>query len=333
MTVSVVIPTYNASPFLVETLASVFAQSRLPDDVIIVDDCSPDDTVALAESIAATAPVPVRVIRQAKNSGGPSGPMNVGVRASTSDIVVLLDQDDLMTPERIARHCDGFERPEVGLTFGGITRIDAAGKLTPGPYMVEPARAIALAVAEVGRGVWLLDSARAYADILLTGALASASNLAFRKSLWEAVGGFREDHQFCWDCEFFCQATRVTEVAYLDTCLTYYRLHGGNFHKVSPRFAAEWVGFLARHYDDPLWPVDRDALAAVIREQHFGTGYRLSTAGRPFAAAKAYASAVRYGSSPFTSAKWTAKAFARAARDRLRPRRTPVPSPTAEAGP
>ena len=333
MAVSVVIPTYNATPFIAETLASVFAQTRLPDEVIVVDDCSPDGTVALVESIAATAPVPVRVIRLPANSGGPSAPMNAGVRASESDILVLLDQDDLMAPERIARHCEGFERPGVGFNFGWITRIDGAGVRHPGFYMVEPSRVIGTAAAEVGPGVWSLDSPRVYTDLLLHGALASASNLAFRKSLWVAVGGFREDLQFCWDCEFLCQATRRSEVAYIDTCLTYYRLHGGNFHKVSPRFAAEWIAFLASHYANPLWPLDRASLAAVIREAYMDRGYRHSTAGQPIAAAKAYATALRYGASPRTSAWRTTKAFARAARDCLRPGSAGTTSNAAGAGP
>ena len=60
--VSVVIPTYNALPFIAETLASVFAQTRLPDEVIVVDDCSPDGTVALVELIAARGPLANSVV-------------------------------------------------------------------------------------------------------------------------------------------------------------------------------------------------------------------------------------------------------------------------------
>ena len=92
--VSVVIPTYNASPFIRETLASVFAQTRLPDEVIVVDDCSSDGTAALADSLVATAPVPLRIIRLPKNTGGPAAPTNAGIAEASGDIIATLDHDD-----------------------------------------------------------------------------------------------------------------------------------------------------------------------------------------------------------------------------------------------
>jgi glycosyltransferase involved in cell wall biosynthesis len=117
-TVSVVIPTYNASPFIREALASVFAQTRLPDEVIVVDDCSPDDTVAVVEQIAANAPIPVRVIRLSKNSGGPAAPIEYGVRHATGDFIAVLDQDDIFCQEKLLREAEILaKRPDVRLVF------------------------------------------------------------------------------------------------------------------------------------------------------------------------------------------------------------------------
>ncbi|MGP3735923.1 glycosyltransferase family 2 protein [Streptomyces sp. GDS52] len=82
--VTVVIGAYEAMPYLVECLASLEAQTIAPEriEVIAVDDGSTDGTGECLEEFAGRAPMPVTVIRQA-NSGGPSGPRNIGLDRAT----------------------------------------------------------------------------------------------------------------------------------------------------------------------------------------------------------------------------------------------------------
>ncbi len=61
--VSVVIPTHNGRAFLADALDSVLAQTERPAEVLVVDDASTDGTADLAEELARTAPLPVRVVR------------------------------------------------------------------------------------------------------------------------------------------------------------------------------------------------------------------------------------------------------------------------------
>ena len=61
MTVSVVIPAYNTSRFMRGTLGSVFTQTRMPDEVIVVNDASTDGTPAIVREMAAGASVPLRL--------------------------------------------------------------------------------------------------------------------------------------------------------------------------------------------------------------------------------------------------------------------------------
>src|SRR5262249_31104546 len=77
-TVSVIIPTYNGSAFLLDCLSSVFRQTQPPDEIIVVDDCSKDGTASMVAALARDSPVPLRVIPLVRNSGGPSRPLNVG---------------------------------------------------------------------------------------------------------------------------------------------------------------------------------------------------------------------------------------------------------------
>src|SRR6266545_2753154 len=70
--VTVVVPTYNGRAYLPEAIQSVWAQTRLPDELIVVDDASSDRTADVAEELLQASPVPARVIRLPRNSGGPA---------------------------------------------------------------------------------------------------------------------------------------------------------------------------------------------------------------------------------------------------------------------
>lgn len=102
--VTVIIGAYEAMPYLVECLASVERQTLDPArmEVIAVDDGSADGTGECLEEFAARAAMPVTVIRQ-ENSGGPSGPRNVGLAKATGRYVFFLDADDRLGDEALER--------------------------------------------------------------------------------------------------------------------------------------------------------------------------------------------------------------------------------------
>ncbi|MBI5409057.1 MAG: glycosyltransferase family 2 protein [Nitrospirae bacterium] len=100
---SLIIPTYNASRFMPGLLDSVFREKIDDMEVIIVDDCSKDDTVALAGNY------PVRVIELEKN-GGPARARNLGVEAAKGDIIFFLDSDVLVLDGTIREVKEYFDK-------------------------------------------------------------------------------------------------------------------------------------------------------------------------------------------------------------------------------
>lgn len=95
---SIVIPTFNASAFLPECLASVLGQrSGVEIEVKIVDDASSDDTVSIAKSIAALDSR-VEVIERPVN-GGPGAARNDGVDAARGEWILFVDADDVLSAE------------------------------------------------------------------------------------------------------------------------------------------------------------------------------------------------------------------------------------------
>ncbi len=99
--VTVIVPAYEASKWLAETLSTVAKQSERCAELIVVDDGSMDNTGEVVESFARTyADVPVRLLRQPHYGAGAA--RNAGVRAASSVWVAFLDSDDLWHPEKLA---------------------------------------------------------------------------------------------------------------------------------------------------------------------------------------------------------------------------------------
>ncbi|MDO0927745.1 glycosyltransferase family 2 protein [Streptomyces sp. TG1A-8] len=127
--VSVIIGAYEAMPYLVECLASVEAQTIDPGriEVIAVDDGSTDGTGEYLERFAARAPMPVTVVRQ-ENSGGPSGPRNVGLGKAAGRYVFFLDADDRLGPEALERMVALADRNGTDVVLG---RVEGVNRTAP----------------------------------------------------------------------------------------------------------------------------------------------------------------------------------------------------------
>ncbi|MCX4762115.1 glycosyltransferase family 2 protein [Streptomyces sp. NBC_01275] len=123
--VTVVIGAYEAMPYLVECLASVEAQTLDPTriEVIAVDDGSQDGSGDCLEEFAARAPMAVTVIRQ-KNSGGPSGPRNVGLGKAAGRYVFFLDADDRLGAEALERMVAIADRNGTDVVLGKVEGVN-----------------------------------------------------------------------------------------------------------------------------------------------------------------------------------------------------------------
>ncbi len=97
-TVSVVIPAYNASNTIQQAIATARAQTLRPTQIVVVDDCSKDDTIQKAEAVAGPD---LLVVRSPKNGGGGAA-RNLGIDHSTGDVVAFLDADDLWARNKLA---------------------------------------------------------------------------------------------------------------------------------------------------------------------------------------------------------------------------------------
>src|SRR5215831_13620895 len=114
MKISVAIPTYNSARFIQATLNSVLTQSIAPGEILIVDDGSTDETIAILSSYGSS----VRVIRQSNQ--GVAAARNVLASNVAGDLVAFLDHDDLWHPRYLEAQCNSFQQyPEAVAYFAG----------------------------------------------------------------------------------------------------------------------------------------------------------------------------------------------------------------------
>ena len=114
--VSVVVPCYNYGHYLPQALDSILQQG-VPVEVIIVDDCSTDDSAQVAAALSEQHPQ-VRLVRNEHNLGH-IATYNTGLAMVTGEYVVLLSADDLLARGSLRRAIGLFDRhPAVGLVYG-----------------------------------------------------------------------------------------------------------------------------------------------------------------------------------------------------------------------
>ncbi len=126
MKLSVAMCTYNGARHLQDQLVSLAAQTRLPDELVVCDDQSADDTVELLRAFAAHAPFPIHIYSNEKNLGSTKN-FERAIELCCGDIIALCDQDDVWHPAKLSRIAEVFaSRPEIGMVFTDAEVVDEA---------------------------------------------------------------------------------------------------------------------------------------------------------------------------------------------------------------
>jgi glycosyltransferase involved in cell wall biosynthesis len=204
--VTAIIATYNYGRFLGEAIESVLAQTLRPDEIIVVDDGSTDDTSEVAARYAHEG---VRYIYQ--ENSGVSAARNAGIRAGTGEFIAFLDGDDRWVPEKTAWQVEHLQRhPDVGLITGSEWQTD-----------------------EAGRKVWRLDrkaseSECLYPRILVENTIGSTSLVMVRRECLERVGMFDEQFGPGQDWDLWIRIAGDYPVGIIGEPLMLYRRHGAN---------------------------------------------------------------------------------------------------------
>ena len=217
LSVSVAIATYNGARYLPEQLQSIFAQTRVPEEVVICDDGSSDETEAVVGSLKAAAPCPIRFERNSERLGY-AGNFRRAASLCEGDIIAFCDQDDWWAPRKIERAIVPFESSDVQLVYHNARIVTSAREPIGLLYNADQEGA-ALAIRPIAP--WH----HSYGLVQLFRA-----SLRRFDDLWDmSVNHIVQKHDpLSHDQWYFFLAQTLGRVVFLDEVLVDYRQHGTN---------------------------------------------------------------------------------------------------------
>lgn len=212
--VSVVIPCFNYARFLPAAVGSVTGQAEVEVDVLIIDDCSSDDTREVAESLAEDDER-IRVAVHPENVGH-IATYNEGISAAEAEYLVLLSADDLLTPGSLARATALLDaHPSVSFVYGST--------LTFNGNSIPPARQTDAGWTIWEGRDWIQERCR------VGGNDARSPEVVMRTSVQRQIGPYRAELPHSADMEMWLRAAAVGEVGRVEGAdQAFYRLHADN---------------------------------------------------------------------------------------------------------
>jgi glycosyltransferase involved in cell wall biosynthesis len=122
--ISVAMCTYNGDRFLSAQLASIAQQTRLPDELVMCDDRSTDQTLSIVRAFADSVSFPVKIFVNEQNLGFAAN-FEAAIRRCSGELIALSDQDDVWYPQRLERsEQELVAHPEAGVVFSDGDLID-----------------------------------------------------------------------------------------------------------------------------------------------------------------------------------------------------------------
>jgi glycosyltransferase involved in cell wall biosynthesis len=196
--VTIVLPTYNGSRYVREAIESCLAQSYRFWELIVVDDCSTDDTPEIIDEYI-RRDSRIRSIRHGVNKKLPEA-LNTGHAAARGEYLTWTSDDNRLLPNTLERLVDSLEsQPAVGMVYADSTLINQAGCYLR-DYPAQPV------------------SALAYMNAI-------GPCFLYRRSVHEKVGAYSVDVFLVEDYDYWLRVYRQFEVAHLPEILYEYRWH------------------------------------------------------------------------------------------------------------
>jgi glycosyltransferase involved in cell wall biosynthesis len=135
LTISVVVPNYNYARHLRQRMDSIWSQTVVVSEIILLDDASTDDSEAVMAALAQESPIPVRFVRNSENSGSVTRQWAKGVALASGDLVWIAEADDFADSDFLSALLPAFEDDEVVLGYCESRMVDEAGKVTAADYL------------------------------------------------------------------------------------------------------------------------------------------------------------------------------------------------------
>lgn len=262
--ISVAIATYNRSAILPETVSYILGQTRPPDEIVVVDDGSTDDTATVVRALS-EGPVPVRYLPQ--RNAGPGAALKQAIEACSHEWIAMCDDDDRWLPDHLERRHQLLEAfPDVDYAFSNFDSFGPGAKddfeefrnLSPDWWA---ATMTGTRGDFVRLGGELLRPFLQYNPVFPT-------SVCMTRALYERMGGI--DAKFsrlgCWDAHFTWRSVLHGQVACDRRVTVSTRKHIQNFSRKRSQVNLQRAEMLTGAFHDGWIPnqYDADVRRAVV---------------------------------------------------------------------
>ena len=294
--IAVVIPAYNAEETIGAAITSVLQQTTAPDEILVVDDGSTDQTSETAVSASDS----VRVIRQ--QNGGAAVARQRGTEAANSEYIAYLDADDKWPPNRLEECHRILAAEPVDILLADLQR--AWPDSNPGDYLPRNSTFFPEAMDYIRRwssetaipALYRLDQPHALRLILLGFPVYPSTLVVRRQGVFE-VGGWDARFRRAQDFDFGLRATRAFPLYYLHEVHAILGLHDVN-RDATPYVIKQSRGdidvLLAHAREAPAGSPYAKQAAEALARRYCGLGYTYRTASMWDEARDAYRKALRW---------------------------------------
>lgn len=216
--VSVIVPNYNHAPYLKQRIDSILAQSYQDFELILLDDCSTDNSTEILNAYA-HHPKVSHIILNEKNSGTTFKQWDKGIQLAVGEYIWIAESDDWADSlflDLVISACDANSK--VGLAFVASKYVDYNNKV----YNEN---------SDQNTGdIFVYEGKKYISERFLFGnAIGNASSAVFKKEYYyQLKDSAYKQMTFCGDWFFYIQLCELGDVIYIQSTLNYYRTHNGN---------------------------------------------------------------------------------------------------------
>jgi glycosyltransferase involved in cell wall biosynthesis len=212
--VTVVMPNYNYAKYLSESIQSVLTQSHKDLELIVIDDCSKDNSVEILREWAKRDPR-VFVLENKINQGAAES-QNLALKRMSGDFLALCDADDVWYPQKLEIQLNLLSKnPRAGLAHAQAVIIDSQGKPTGKTFTEEYNPSVPR------------NSGDVFDQIVTTNYPCSSSTI-IRRECVEYAGRFDNQLKYLYDWTYWVRVARKYEFVYVPEPLLSYRVHGSS---------------------------------------------------------------------------------------------------------
>ncbi len=282
--VSVVMPAYNAEKCITETLASVFAQTYRPLEVIVVDDGSTDETArvvgsALEAFVATTgrtehsgeASVLLELRYLYQQNGGPSKARNAGIKGARGEFIALLDADDLWMNDKMEKQVRLFlNNPQLDFVFTDA-KIRKRNQDKIDEFVMFEKKCL-------DQNFFGYDNlVKSPLEKLLKENFIPTSSVVIRKTCFADGLLFNEDRRYAEDWEFWLQAALRYNFGYVNKICVYKDENSQGLSSNADRMLLSRIdvleGFLKRNQQLIAIQISKDKLSRCLKDIYKWAGY------------------------------------------------------------